>query len=177
MQMSQIRREILTAPESIDFGADLVRDAQDILGYSCIEASKNASVTDDPLSSSLRKLQIETLNPYDVKFYQMERRHEVEREWLDRQRSNDPDRLAGLNRYQWPEWIETEISHYSEPIPFHVLDKAVQIRRELPECKIFIEHLTEHPDPFLLVKSGKYDEKVAYIEVWEEPRFEGRKTR
>jgi hypothetical protein len=78
-----------------------------------------------------------------------------------------------------PSWDKTRIEQYREPIPEFVLNKAIQIKKAMPEVRIYVQHLSEHPDPFLIVatKHKDYeclDAQELWVEVWEEPKFEGR---
>jgi hypothetical protein len=116
---------------------------------------------------------IETLNAADVKKYQAEllkeRTTEKFQQWL-----LDPQLV-----FVGPGWDKIEIDKYREPIPEFVINKAIQIKRRLPEVRIFVEHLSEHPDPFLVVatKHPEYQyvyKEEFYVEVWEEPKFEGK---
>ena len=80
-------------------------------------------------------------------------------------------------------WRLTSLKNYAQPVPELVLQKAVEIKRELPEAEFFVDQLAV--DPFLLVSltgipdysrntpSRNLDpETAAYVEVWAEPKFE-----
>ena len=74
-------------------------------------------------------------------------------------------------------WNKTTIKIYGEEgkeIPEYVLNKAIQVKYEVPEVEILIDEFTVVPDPFLFVKLGA---ESYYIEVWDEPKFEGRLTK
>lgn len=72
-------------------------------------------------------------------------------------------------------WHRIAISKYLKAIPEFVVNKAIQIKEALPEVKIFVEELQYDPDPFLVVtcENDNFTEQY-YVEVWEEPLFEGR---
>jgi hypothetical protein len=82
-----------------------------------------------------------------------------------------------------PTWRLTKLSEYKQPVPEYVLQKAVSIKRELPEAEFYIDQLAV--DPFLIVAlkpikdhmvnqpSRVLDQETqAYVEVWDEPKFE-----
>jgi hypothetical protein len=75
-------------------------------------------------------------------------------------------------------WAMTEIENYNLPIPIHVLQTALRVKAAIPGSKFQVEYLTreytqEWPDPFLVLNVG---DAYYYLEVWDEPKFEGRKT-
>lgn len=155
-------------------------EAAEILGYSML-AQVSADVTERPIAKALHDLEIEILNRQDVDRYKGEHRVEVARkqfeEWVEKAAKD-------ASRYEWdtftaPNWARRKISEYKEPIPEFVLAKAIQIKKALPECQIMIEFLTNALDPFLVVQSATantWDDPAEryYVEVWEEPKFEGR---
>lgn len=79
------------------------------------------------------------------------------------------------------DWYRVELDNYSEDVPEFALHTALRIRQLLPDARFFVDHLARRPaklteqfrvrslDPFLLVAHG---DKVYYIEVWGEPKFE-----
>jgi hypothetical protein len=73
------------------------------------------------------------------------------------------DRLAAL----FPSWERVPLPQYQEDVPFHVLEKAVAIKKLMPSAEFYVEQRAK--DPFLIVKCG---EEEYYVEVWQEPRFE-----
>ncbi len=73
------------------------------------------------------------------------------------------DRLAAL----FQKWERLPLAEYQEEVPLYVLQKAVEIKKQLPAAEFYVEQRAE--DPFLIVKCGEREE---YIEAWREPRFE-----
>lgn len=84
-----------------------------------------------------------------------------------------------------PTWRLTPLGDYGAGVPKFALRKAVQIKRQLPESEIYVDHLAD--DPFLVVtltplhdfmtnvaSRGLDRETQAYIEVWDEPDFEAK---
>jgi hypothetical protein len=81
-----------------------------------------------------------------------------------------------------PTWRLMKLRSYTAPVPEFVLQKAIEIKRELPEAEFYVDQLAI--DPFLIVslvdladwstnKDRKLDpETAAYVEVWSEPKFE-----
>lgn len=157
----------------------LAEKCQQLLGYSVLaEANKNIESTMGPLAKALADLEIEILDYASVKRYQLERVHESEQAELAQE-------FQVASEYQWnslpnASWDSTEIEKYKEPIPEFVLNKALQIKQAFPGAAICIEHFSATRDPFLVVKrmEGDYRAKeLYYVEVWEEPKFEGRLDR
>lgn len=175
MLMTEIKRTSLGVSLSDPEVLDLAEKCERLLGYSIL-AKANANIENSlgPLAKVLADLEIEVLEYAEVKRYQLERVHEVEVAQLAEFRSP--------SEYQWrnlPDavWELTEIEKYKEAIPEFVLNKALQIKDHFPEVKIFIEHFSETRDPFLVVKrmKGEYSAmETYYVEVWDEPKFEGR---
>jgi hypothetical protein len=67
---------------------------------------------------------------------------------------------------------------YSRYIPVHILNMAVQIKKNLPDAKLYVDELTTmskvnwpEPDPFISVEYGS--EKY-YFGVWDEREFEAK---
>lgn len=169
MNMTEIRRSVPKVPATSESTVTLAEDAASVLGYKVLQQTqKNPKATMGSLTFALAELAIEVLDPAGVKAYQGDHMKEVARrlfeEWLT-------DRSPYRTSFYCPNWRETKIEEYGEPIPEFVLNKAVQIKKAVPECKIIVEYLDENPDPFLLVKLG--DEKHC-VEVWAEPKFEGK---
>lgn len=84
-----------------------------------------------------------------------------------------------------PTWRLTKLKDCKAPVPEYVLQKAVEIKRELPEAMFYVEQLAV--DPFLIVTLKPLEDFVsvlhtlnrdldpemsAYVEVWAEPKFE-----
>jgi hypothetical protein len=94
----------------------------------------------------------------------------------------------------WAQWTchqvhDTTLGHsdgYKAPIPAFAIARMLALKKELPEVTFSVEQLnaqrqdlnTEHreplpPDPFLI---ATFRGISAYVDVWDEPRFEGRRT-
>jgi len=189
MLITEIRREAIGS-EVVDSSKELLsiaEKAKELLGYNLLEASLAKSATvlaeETELRTVLRDLEIEILNPRDVFRYQkeqlIERTTELMREWMDRT-AKDTNMKDRLDAFGGPRWDCQKIEEYRQPVPEFVLAKAVQIKERMPGCVVLIESLSDHPDPFLLVAPApakyswqKPDECYA-VEVWAEPKFEGR---
>ena len=164
MNITGIRREKLVEalPEPI---ASILGEASEVLGYA---VTPQRVTYQSKLRTVLAKLEIEPLNEADVVRYQAETVVELllDSKHLDSLIQGSPD-------YRFfSYWTSVELTKYHDPIPEFVLAKAIQIKKEFPEAEFFIQSLEGDPDPFLLVKDGYNDH--AYIEVWAEPKFEGR---
>jgi hypothetical protein len=173
MNQSEIKRETITVLEWSEPCVSLAAEAQEVLGYSRLREEQKTKDTYTELQLALSELGIEALNAADVKKYQTEllkeRTAEKFQQWL-----LDPGSM-----FLGPGWEKTEIGKYHQPIPEFVINKAIQIKRRLPDILIFVEHLSDHPDPFLVVATKHPDyqyvhKEEIYVEVWEEPKFEGK---
>lgn len=173
MKMSEIEREVITVLEWSEPCVSLAAKAQEVLGYKLLKSQQEEPESRSALELALAKAGIEILNATQVKKYQaellVERTTAMFNEWL---KTPEPRMFWG------PGWEKTKIGEYKLPIPEFVLNKAIQIKELMPEVRIYIEHLSEHPDPFLVIatkhESYDFDAQEFYIEVWEEPKFEGR---
>lgn len=189
MLMKEIRRD--KAGIEIDTSTALsclAESARTLLGYSVL-ADTVEQVGKKPgenqLLAILEELDIEILNEQDVVRYQKEmlitRTTVLMQKWMEEtaKASLDDVRVAGHVSFGGPSWQLVKIDEYRLPIPEFVLQKAVQIKERMPECVLYVEWLSDHPDPFLLVapSPGRYSwqkpEEHYYIEVWDEPKFEG----
>lgn len=166
MLMIEIRRERLVpdvAPLDV-----VVAEATEVLGYNVPE-SRATSLS--KLRQALAKLEIEPLVEADVVRYQAEQVVE-----LLSSPSYLEEALRGNADYRFFHyWESVDLNRYRDPIPEFVLHKAIQLKKELPEVTFSVQVLQGTPDPFLLAKLGYEDH--AYIEVWAEPKFEGRLSR
>jgi hypothetical protein len=82
-------------------------------------------------------------------------------------------------------WDSSYISNYRRPIPDFALERALQVKAALPEANFYVQELTEStniqhtefkpapPDPFLVMD---YRGVQLHLDVWNEPKFEGRRT-
>lgn len=80
------------------------------------------------------------------------------------------DWLNNIKRISW-KWQSVSLASYASPIPEFVIEKALQIKGELPDAVFRVEHLLREEvvvDPFLVLI---YNSVVYYIEVWDEPKF------
>jgi hypothetical protein len=182
MEMTEIKRTPIGIVEDCSSAlADLAESAKNVLGYSLL-AQLTAKPKREPgltkLQQALKDLDIEVLNIQDVERYKRERQIEETvkqfKAWMS----------APIERnFEGPGWYREKIESYSEPVPEFVLAKAVQIKTAFPDCVISIESLRTHPDPFLTVEiphpqySWNDPLELYYVEVWAEPKFEGRVSR
>lgn len=185
MLMTEIRKQSLDVLDRVnDSILELAQKAQDVLGYSPLSKHTGALIQGAELTTlqvALRELEIEVMLPGDVMAYQKERQIEQTKmnfeKWL--KEFSARSEIGRFERFDGPAWVENKINEYRQPVPEFVLAKAVQIKERVPECEIYIESLQDHPDPFLIVaiphEKAYYPAKERYyVEVWEEPKFEGR---
>lgn len=178
MQMTEIKREVLGNVDFDEITLGVGSEAKELLGYGVL-AKKQEEITDaQPILQGLANLGIEVLNEGDVKLYKYDHQREVAQKsfaaWLVM-----PVTEWNASNYNAPTWRDMDISEYKEPVPEFVLHKAIQVKKEMPDCRIMIEHLDESPDPFLVIQTtmpNKYSTPTEryFIEVWNEPKFEGR---
>lgn len=82
-------------------------------------------------------------------------------------------------------WTLDHLSSYREPVPDFAIERALQVKEALPGATFYVEHLRETvrgiateskptPDPFLILAVGHLK---LYLDVWDEPKFEGRRVR
>ena len=196
MLMTEIKRERLgsVVSDTTTPLRALAESAKSVLGYDVLakQMEKAAAATDaavtaeSELRAVLTALEIDILNEADVMRYQkerlIERTTELMREWMEKMAKKDfGDCLEySFDRFSGPEWSLIAIKEYKQPIPEFVLAKAVQIKERMPECELWVECLEDHPDPFLMVSVGKPQYSWMrprdhyMVEVWAEPKFEGR---
>ena len=186
MLMTEIKRNVITLPVAgTDEVLTVAQDAEEVLGYSVLRQSLTEPPETPRLASVLSDLGIEILNKQDVTAYMRERLCDRTLELLDEWQKGNPDPVNSWgsgNAFIGPQWDVTDIAKYKEAIPEFVVNKAVQIKRALPEVGVYIRHLSEDKDPFLEITLGKANDwdsdkngsERYFIEVWDEPKFEGR---
>jgi len=185
MLATEIKRTAFAMPcESEEEVLSLAGEAETVLGYSALRKHLDHPEEKPQLAQALAQLGIEILDHQDVLTYMSERLCTRTQEMLGSWAATNPAISSwGSGEYfMGPSWEKTAISKYKEAIPEFVVNKAAQIKRALPECEVWIRHLTEDRDPFLEVTLGKADEWSAagngseryFVEVWDEPKFEGR---
>lgn len=144
----------------------LATDAEALLGYTPLREELRTPGT---LKRALAKLEMEILDWDSVTAYKKQMAAHYE--------------TAGKMRQ--PTWRLTNLKEYKKPVPEYVLQKAVEIKKVLPEAEFYVEQLAV--DPFLIVTLAPLvdfasvdwtvnramdPEMSAYVEVWSEPKFE-----
>lgn len=158
---------VMEANKEIDERGHFALEVEKILGYSVL---RKAVAIPGKLHRALDALEIDVYVPATVEAYKEKMRlhHQTE---LDNEAVKAIQLSNGrVNRPKFCSWRTTELSMYVKPVPEYVLRKCVQIKRAIPEAQFFVEELTTTEDPFMVVRVG---EESAYIEVWDEPKFEG----
>lgn len=170
MEMTDIRRVSLgKAPDVNIHDASLKEEAKELLGYTSPEQT---SVQLPPLLRALQGLEIEILDASDVGRYMIEKRYEAEKAEFARLVAEAGANARNHVRMPFLRWTDTQIASYRGPIPEFVLNKAVQLKRAVPEVELEIYYMEDNPDPFLVAKIG-WSESY-FIEVWDESGFERR---
>jgi hypothetical protein len=141
----------------------LAAEAEAVLGYTPLRKELRAPGT---LRRALAKLEIAVLEEASV----------------DQYKKQMVEHYATTGKMAMPTWRLTPLKKYTQPVPEFVLQKAVEIKRELPEAQFYVDQLAM--DPFLIVsleeihdwstnQPRKLDaETAAYVEAWAEPLFE-----
>lgn len=183
MVLTEIRKQSFDILDSMSSGiSSLAQQASELLGYDLLSKVTGVAIAElTPLQQALKELEIEILMPGDVLAYQKERQLEQTKSNLEKWTREFVERteLGRFTRFDGPAWVQEKIAEYKQPVPEFVLAKAVQVKQRVPECEIYIDSLQDHPDPFLVVvipdERQYYPAKERYyIEVWAEPKFEGR---
>lgn len=171
----------------------LAHNAKDMLGYKPLHA-KVVSGAGSRLANVLIELGIEVLSMAAILSYQQKlgRPHEMllratagqpltDEEDTDEEEDSDEDEEEERPSSPKSKWRASEhrwerlcITEYAKPVPVHVLSKAIQIKQALPMTEFYVEEVRRMPDPFLI---AVFEKEQYYIEVWEEPTFEGRTTK
>jgi len=157
----------------------LGQKAASLLGYRVLKSEVTGSIVvplEDigELGKALLSLDVEILDAATVIRYQQQEamRHTIEKANELLRRGQFAYYAAAMWGFTPARWDATEIAKYAEPIPEFVISKAVQIKEAVPKVEFFVQHLNEpKADPFLV---AKLNTEVYYVEVWAEPRFEGR---
>jgi hypothetical protein len=173
MKINDIERETFQVIEWSEPVLTLADEAASVLGYEVLKQQQSEPSSQSKLQQVLAKIGVETLKESSVKAYQEERLLEQTEVRYQAWKKNP------LGTFVGPSWEKVTIERYREPIPEFVLNEAIQIKREMPEVRIYVEHLTDFPDPFLIVATRHKDYEIldgetVYVEVWEEPKFEGK---
>lgn len=148
-----LKRVALKPPKQVsDDVRQIARQAYVVLGYRHLldEIGEGTEL----LSTALRRLGIKPYSRSSVGEYQEQKQKEL--------------RESRPRTYSY--WQRSNLKFASD-VPAFVLRKAIQIKLAAPECKLFVETLANHPDPFLVVKQGNEE---YYVEVWDEKEFEER---
>jgi hypothetical protein len=163
-----VRTRIAVKQSSPTVREALAIEAEDLLGYTPLRDDVKAP---SALRRVLAHLEIDVLDEKTVDAYkkQMVAHYDTH------------------GKMKMPTWRLAAIENYALPIPEFVLRKAVAIKKELPAARFYVDHLAI--DPFLIVSMEQDDMEdpntnlasrhldantEAYIECWDEPKFEGK---
>jgi hypothetical protein len=151
----------------------LMAEIKDVLGYGevdkAVELRKVAAI--------LRELDIE---PFESKRVEAYKKAEAKKLNKTSRRYRDYNSYTTTTRGVWK---STALRNYKREVPAFALLRASQIKKAMNaqsvNCDFIVEELgktrqTIVVDPFMvLVAAGK----KFYIDVWNEPKFEGRRTK
>jgi hypothetical protein len=147
----------------------LMAEVKDVLGYGQVDKA----VTLRKVTEIFRELDIE---PFDNKKVEAYKRVEAKR--ISRTYYRDYER-----RVVTGSWKSTPLAKYQKDVPAFALLRAAQIKKALNAASISgefcVEELTKKSqtftfDPFMVLHVAG---KKIYTDVWNEPKFEGRRTK
>ena len=154
-----------------------VREAKQLLGYKVLDSAW----TFKKVVEILAKLGIEPFDEEKVKAYKKEKQDSV---YTRTRKSNDWGTTSIITK---GEWVSVPLSGYKKEVPAFALLRAAQIKKELNKAKLAssfsVEELQTKTsrsevrkmyDPFMVLEVG---ERRLYLDVWDEPKFEGRRTK
>lgn len=162
MKITALRRESAVYTPELGLSKDLAERAEKHLGYGGVAQEVAFIDAKTALLKVLQEVGIRPFNIEDVTKYKEKLLKKANRFW----NLQSEYRRAG--------WDTTHIQGYKKPIPEFALHTAIQIREKEPRAEILIEELryTRIVDPFMIVRLNRVD---AYIEVWEEREFTGKR--
>lgn len=144
---------------------DLAERAQRRLGYSALSMRiRDASAkvnSEAQVLAAFTKVGCDPLDPKKVEAYKEERLKVLNK-------GKDPNRESVYH------WDSLELRYYHQPVPEFALSRALELSEALPGASFYVEHTTDaHPDPFMVMY---YQGMKFYVDVWDEPSFEGRRV-
>ena len=147
----------------------LMAEVKDVLGYGQVDKA----VTLKKVTDIFKELDIEPFDPVKVAAYKKSESSRITKTYY-----RDYNRVT-THGY----WKSTPLNQYQREIPAFALLRATQIKKALNaaniESNFQIEELTKKSqsfvyDPFMVLHVAG---KKLYIDVWNEPKFEGRRTK
>lgn len=151
--------------EVLSLDADLAERAARELGYSKVRDRIESSKLYDVLA----ELELLPYNMADVEAY---------KKAMAKENSYRRFSTVGGSYITYATWVRTAISEFTGEIPQFVLHTALRVKKKLPGVELVVEDLRQEtrmlPEPFLV---AKYGDAEAYIEVWDEPSFTGKRVK
>jgi hypothetical protein len=92
---------------------------------------------------------------------------------LDREKVNNYKAQMVASKYHSIAWATVALEKYNEAVPEFALSRAIELKELLPLATFEVEYIKAMPDPFLVMVYGA---ERFYVDVWDEPLFEGRRT-
>jgi hypothetical protein len=147
-----------------DAEARMMAEVRKVLGYG--EGEKEVVYRN--VLQVLKRLDIEPLNAEKVEAYKKQK---------------ESTRYTGSSMRttrHTARWHTHALRDYERPVPTFVLARALRVQkalnaRHLPGTMVVEELVrrSEYIDPFLVLR---VQDKKLYLDVWDEPKFEGRRT-
>src|SRR4029077_6369191 len=160
LPIAKPKRVELEPPETIQPELEkLAQEAEKELGYSVL----TKAIHGVELLNILRKLEIDPFDRTQVAKYK--------KAMVDRYNGKP----AGDGYRYTARWTKHNLAGYSKPVPEHILEKALELKRALPGVGLTVDSFELSAerivpaDPFLVVSYGSEE---YHIEVWDEPEFE-----
>jgi hypothetical protein len=167
METKLARKQVTVAGLKALTEEQMMADVRDVLGYGVADEAIQVK----KVGEILRSLDIEPFDPKRVAAYK--------KEVIKETRKNSRRSSYYYDAYRWK---NVPISRYTEPVPAFALMRAAQVQKALNAANIpahfEVEELTKtrariNVDPFMVLVVGR---QRLYIDVWNEPKFEGRRT-
>lgn len=152
----------------------VLAEVKEVLGYGGVDEA----LTLKRVAEVLAKLDIEPFDPKIVAAYKKEQ--------ADALKSRKRKRTGWGYTVATGVWVDSKIQDYKQGVPAFALLRATQVKKALTAQGIasafHVEELTKRQhrvvllniDPFMVLHVGS---KKFYLDVWNEPKFEGRRTK
>jgi hypothetical protein len=178
MATKLVRKKIETKELEQITDEGFVKEAKSLLGYRVLETAW----TFKKVLDILNELGIEPFDDVKVVAYKAERQEALFKR--TRRSNNWGGTVTTTTR---GEWVMDRLSGYRKEVPAFALVRAAAVKKALNKAKIegtfHVEELQKRTsrsesrpafDPFMVLEV--LDRKL-YLDVWDEPKFEGRRTK
>lgn len=175
-----VRKAVDIAPLEQITDEKFVNEAKKVLGYGVLSSAWT-------LLKGLQILKTLGIEPFEMKkleAYKEAKAHKLDKKTSERIGSYGDRRYTTIKGV----WKLIELEDYSREIPAFAIMRAAELKKALNKANIrsdfYVEELqttknsrvveVPRPDPFMVVK---FANATFHIDVWDEPTFEGRRTK